>query len=341
MRPMHHRSGLTLVELVIAMALLSVMTVALTLSLDRQSRSMSAQTAAKSVELNAEMVLSEIVDRLHFARWVDTRTQLFGGVDPTQTAFVVEEIEGFPPNGTLVFDSGDEDAERVTYTELDPAGRSFEQVQRGMQCTTGEFWADGTAVHWNGLALWTANQIDPEEDEIDGISRELGREIFYRGGGTGLVYQVPIRTAGGTYFEAGVDDMSYGATIDGVDEPAGYYALHFEATDAIVEEALGTDLNRDGDTEDLFDLGHIRLLSWETNRPEQVQVAILCPNVIVQETCDYGSDLDGDGFSDPMFLLNENTGRLRLRLFSFSGWAGGSQLNRDEITVFLTNSIEG
>lgn len=341
MRRLHKRSGLTLIELVIAGAILAVMTVALTMSLERQSRSMQGRTAASSVELNAEILLDRMVSRLKFARWADTRTQLAGSIDNGQGAFDVEEIAGFPPSGNLILESGIDSPEVVTYAQLDPGNLSFVGVQRGTQCTSSSTWPDGTAVHWEGLALYTTDQVAPDPDDMDGISMEMGREVFYLGGGTGLVFQAPIRDAAGTILYEADGDLAYGAAVNGVDENEGYYALVFEQTGAIVEEALAMDLNFDGDEEDLFDLGHIRLLTWRADDPDSVETAVFSQNSIVQEACNYGSDLDGDGFDDPMFLLDPNTGRLRVRIFSFSGWAGTSGFHRDELTVFLVNSISG
>lgn len=332
-------SGLTLLELTIAMAVLSVMTIAITLSLDRQARSMSATTSRKSVELNAEMVLEEMVDRLRYARWADTRTQMQGGVSAAQTDMVVEEIVGFPPTGTLILDPGTDTAERVIYGSQSFAARRFDAVQRGMQCSDADAFADGTVVQWEGLAAWTTDQVAPGVDEFDGVSSELGRGIFYVGDGTGVVFQVPIRAAGGDFFDAG-GEMTWGASVDGADSLGGFHCFQFEAVDAVLEGNLASDLNQDGDQDDIFDLGHIVLVTWDASDPDQVQSATISPPILLQERCSYGGDLDGDGFNDPIFLLDPGSGRLRIRTFSLVRGLEAARTHRDEISTLLVNSLE-
>ena len=63
--------------------------------------------------------------------------------------------------------------------------------------------------------------------------------------------------------------------------------------------------------------------------------------MIIQEQCNWGGDMDGDGFEDPIFLWNRSGGRLRVRFFVLAEARKNIPLvRRMEATLFLRNGIE-
>ncbi|MEZ6020169.1 MAG: hypothetical protein R3F17_08725 [Planctomycetota bacterium] len=104
-------------------------------------------------------------------------------------------------------------------------------------------------------------------------------------------------------------------------------------------QVANRDLNLDGDTADTFDVGQIMLLRWDAmaNGAADTEVA-LCPPIVLQEVCNYGADLNNDGFEDPMFLWDPTDGSLRVQLFIVSGTHNGrAQLSRTATTIYLRN----
>ena len=99
------------------------------------------------------------------------------------------------------------------------------------------------------------------------------------------------------------------------------------------------DLNADGDEADTFDLGRIRMRSWDSANPGAPATDVaLGPAFVLQEQCNWASDLDGDGFEDPMFLWDATQARLRVRLFVLEGTINARpSVERLETSVFLTN----
>ena len=64
----------------------------------------------------------------------------------------------------------------------------------------------------------------------------------------------------------------------------------------------------------------------------------LGPTVVIQERCNRGSDLDADGFEDPIFVWDRGTRQVHVRLFVI-GLALLDQpiVRRVQSTVFLRN----
>jgi len=59
---------------------------------------------------------------------------------------------------------------------------------------------------------------------------------------------------------------------------------------------------------------------------------------VLQERCNWGSDLDGDGFDDPLFMWEPETGCLHVRLFLAAGTVNGRQSVREiESILYLRN----
>lgn len=130
---------------------------------------------------------------------------------------------------------------------------------------------------------------------------------------TTINYQIPVDLDGdGTVFVTGTENVEYGFELGGMPRN-GSVTYSFVATETVSELALGRDLNGDGDSADVFDLGHMakvmtdidagRTLTWKRG------------NWLVQPSGAYGGDIDGDGDDDPIF---EQLGNHRLRISLWS-----------------------
>ena len=89
-------------------------------------------------------------------------------------------------------------------------------------------------------------------------------------------------------------------------------------------------------------MGQIRRLSWDATDPTgQVDDVGLGPTVLLQEQCNWGGDLDGDGFDDPIFLWDKDTNQLHVRLFVL-GWAMKQMpiVREVDSVMFLRNEPE-
>ena len=184
------------------------------------------------------------------------------------------------------------------------------------------------------------NQTNPAPNLYDGISQELFGSVFYEGDGSGFSFRLPVDPLGtGSFVEDG--ELRLGAMLENGDDVNGWSAVYFEPVATVTEESRGVDINRDGDREDRFDLGSLRMRSWRTTdaSPNMTREVGLCPPIILQEECAWGGDLDGDGFSDPIFLYDERTQRLRIRLHVLTGTVGEiGVVKRKELAMFLRNS---
>jgi hypothetical protein len=191
---------------------------------------------------------------------------------------------------------------------------------------------------WAGLAEVLAQQDAPDAEDFDGLVDLPGRNLFFRGDGTGFSYRVPTDPAGGTDYLDG-DELRWGATVAGQPTLDGWACLHFVPRYVYAEAETGDDVNRDGDRTDVFEIGQIRRRTWNTTNPAVPASDLgLGPTVVVQERCNRGGDLDGDGFDDPIFLWDRDGRQLNVRLFVL-GRANMDVpiLRRVEATIFLRN----
>jgi hypothetical protein len=126
---------------------------------------------------------------------------------------------------------------------------------------------------------------------------------------------VPVDPSGENNFIDG-NQLRLGADVLGIGPTEnGWNALVFVPKNTYDESKTDDDLNRDGDTDDVYDIGQIRRLSWAHDQPTQVEEIGMGPSNILQERCNWGGDLDGDTFDDPIFLWNRDTNLLEVRLF--------------------------
>lgn len=305
-----------LLETIVAVGLFSVV-LATSMAMVESGRRFSNSTLQiTSVEDLAQQMLFRMEHELASAAGASPKCSLPVSFGAGQTdELIVSSTLGFPPRGTLILDRGGDLEERVRYAAIGAADR-FAILSRGSECT-GVFehsGADGVDQLWSGLAEPLANQIDPQPTEYDGIALEDGVRVYFRGEGAGFSYRQPVDPSGGNNPLNG-HELFWGADLASGPSVNGWAAIVFEPRDSYDEAVTGDDVNRDGDKVDVFDVGQLRRLRWDTTAPGTVEELGLGPSKVLQERCNYGGDLDGDGFADPMFLWDSDSNLLHVRLF--------------------------
>lgn len=259
----------------------------------------------------------------------------------TTSSLVVDSTRGFPEQGVLMLSRGQADFEIVSYDSLGAGTSSndtFETLTRGIACTSGADHPINMQIVWAGLAEPISNQINPTASEFDGIAEEEGVGVFYRGAGAGISFRTPIDPTGGTNYLSG-EDIQWGATVANNQILSGWSSIDFIPVNSFAESETGDDINQDGDLLDVFDIGKLRRRSWDTDTPGgDVDDLGLGPTAILQEQCNWGSDLDGDGFNDPLFLWDADSRILHVRLFLIGRSTKNVPIVRKvESVVFLRN----
>jgi hypothetical protein len=337
------RAGGMLVETLIAVSLFSVVLLSSMAMVESGRRFSSSTMQITTVEDLAQQMLFRMERELATAAGSTPRFTLPLPLPAADEAgMLVSSTLGFPPRGTLLVHRGGALEERISYSGIDGATR-FTGLARGAQCTTPNAHpgGDGADHLWAGLAEPLANQAAPPPSEYDGIALEEGRQVFFRGDGTGFSYRVPVDPSGGNNPLDG-HDLVFGAEIGGVGPTrTGWMAIVFEASGAYEEAPTKDDVNGDGDTTDVFEVGQLRRLTWDTTDPARVEELGLGPSNVLQERCNHGGDLDGDGFADPIFLWNADTNLLHVRLYLLGASREDMPVVRKvESVMFLRNEPE-
>lgn len=336
------QAGSLLTETVIAVSLFSVVLLSSMAMVESGRRFSKSTMQITTVEDLAQQMLFRMEHELATATGSTPKFSLPGPVSVGETnGMTVSSTLGFPPRGVLLLDRGGAREERVAYASIAGTTR-FEGLTRGVECTAASDHpgANGTDQLWSGLAEPLANQVDPAPSDYDGIALEDGQQVYYRGDGTGFSYRVPVDPTGGDNPLDG-HDLFFGAVVDGVPTVDGWMAMVFEGREVYEEASTGDDLNKDGDTLDVFDIGQLRRLTWDARAPEVAEDLGLGPSSVIQERCNRGGDLDGDGFSDPLFLWNAETNLLHVRLFLLGASRRDMPVVRKvESVLFLRNEPE-
>jgi len=225
---------------------------------------------------------------------------------------VLDSTLGFPPRGSIVVAPGTANEERIAYSTLTAGKITLEDLERGFQCTTARPHAQGPEVYWAGHAEWIDDQANPEPQ--DRLALEEGVEVSYRGDGVGFSYRIPIDPTGGRNV-LDRDNLHWGADIPALGQTTeGWMCFYFEPKTVFDEAVERHDLNGDADWTDVFDIGQIRRRAWSIDDPTQVEDVAWGPSAVLQEQCNWGGDLDNDGYGDPIFLWNEDTLMLHIRI---------------------------
>lgn len=340
------RRGMTLLELTLSFGILTTILLAVFGVIQRDTHLAHSTLGIAVSEMKAQQMLRKIEGELANARGAVPIASLTTDLDAAESARVeVDSTLGFPPAGTLLLSRGSGSEERIDYTGLVATQLWFTGLQRGVQCTTPSSHASGIGVDviWASMAQPIDLQQNPPADMWDGQAAIATGNLFYRGDGTGFSYRVPVDPTNSippNYLNG--DQLRWGHTIQDVGDEDGWACLYFQPARTIVEAATGDDLNRDGDTLDTFDIGQIRRMIWDTLDPTIAVADLgLGPTNILQERCNYGGDLDGDGFQDPMFLWSDESRQLHIRLFILGHTnADVPIVRRVESMVFLRNEPE-
>lgn len=338
------RRGATLIEIMITMTLLTVILLSSMAMVESGRRFSQSTIGISTAEEFSQQMLFKVENELSNASGLE----LTGVLSSAFAGDAVDGLEldstlGFPPRGRLLLGRGTAVEERIEYARLDGDQETIGAITRGIHCTKAFPHAKQSELIWMGLAepLPREAQDNPPASEWDGRAEENGEEVFFRGDGTGFAYRVPIDPAGdGNYLNG--DDLFWGAKLSTGVTLTGYHVLYYDPKTTISEAESLEDLNEDGDQDDIFDVGQIRRLSWDATDPTgQVDDVGLGPTVLLQEQCNWGGDLDGDGFDDPIFLWDKDTNQLHVRLFVL-GWAMKQMpiVREVDSVMFLRNEPE-
>jgi len=335
------RAAFTLVESVFASTLVAVVILGSIVLLSRDMEVSRSSISVQVAQNQAQTLIYALEKELANARGerpVATLTSAIGS--GAVGGILLDSSAGFPPAGTLTIERGTQHSEHVQYSDLAADGVTIAGLMRGADCSTATGHAQNAEVLWSGLAEVLALTGTPPPDLYDGQALESAGPVYFRGDGTGISYRMPTDPAGGhDYFADG--QLQWGAVVGQTSRLTGWSALYYVPVGTYDEAQAGIDINHDGDRTDVFDVGQIHRRSWDTSNPASAEgrEVPIGPSVVLQEHCRYGSDLDGDGFGDPIFLWDPVSGRLHLRLFvlgrSKQGWP---TVRRVESMVFLRNS---
>jgi hypothetical protein len=336
---------MTVVELLVAFSILTVVMLSIFNVVQRDTQLAQSTLGISVAEMNAQQMLRELESELADARGANPIASITQTVSVgTTTNIQVDSTLGFPDDGMLLVERGGEDEERILYANLEAGQVRFVGLVRGQQCTTASSHPIGSELMWAGLAETLEEQETPPPGSWDGVALSALGPSYFRGDGTGFSYRVPVDPSDSTppdYLDG--DDLQWGAELDGLGTLDGWMALSFVPRDVLFESATGDDLNGDRDTDDAFDVGQLRRSCWDTTDPTAQPSSLgMGPANVLQERCNWGGDLDGDGFDDPIFLWDEDARRLHVRLFIVGRSVSNIPIvRRVESVIFLRNDPAG
>jgi hypothetical protein len=334
-------TGLTLSEALVAASILAVVLLSSYALIQHDTQVSRSSLGIAVVESRAQAMLHGLERELADARGANPVAHLVQSASAAAVNHVeVDSTLGFPPSGLILLSRGGNQVERVRYSGI--TADRFTGLERGAMGTGAHGHAQGVEALWCGLAEPIELQTNPPASLWDGRARIGGRTVFYRGDGAGFSYRTPTDPTGGTDYIEGAE-LRWGSTVRGAQLLDGWSAVVFEPKDVHDEAVGGQDLNRDGDRTDVYDVGQLRRRTWSTNAPDAPGDDLgLGPTCVLQERNRWGSDLDGDGFQDPLFLWDAERRELSIRLFLLG--AGAEQqpiVRRVETVVFLRNDAQG
>jgi prepilin-type N-terminal cleavage/methylation domain-containing protein len=334
------RPGFALIEVVVALAILAGLVLAVAGAAHQQDDALRFFARLSSQSQRAQVLLGRIEAVLEDAQPASVDAFLLTSIDASSTTKLsLDTVAGFPDRGVLLVEPGTSRAERIGYEGLRTGGGArVLQLTRGL-CGSAAPHAQGVPVLWSGAAFAIEQQNAPPASAFDGVSMEQGRPIFFRGEGTGFSFRKPVDLGQGV-----IDGLEpqWGADLGAGGLGTGRSAIVFVALRELSEAELGFDANSDRDRDDTFEVGELRLRTWDTNDglvpPRDLGLG---GSGILQERCNHGGDLDGDGFADPILLWHPDSGRVRVRLFLLvESERGEPQIQRVETSLCLRNPAE-
>lgn len=330
---------MTLVEMVVAAGILAALLLAALRAMD-SSRSMLATSTAR---VDAGRKTRTLLDRLRAetarAMVEVPRTFSVATIAPNQTGLSAVDLDGFPPTGAAVLEPASASRELVMYDSRTTS--RLEGLLRGAGCGSPSAHTVSSEVHWAGAATVLTDRFSPPPTALDGwsVAPSGGPALPFRGTGTGVCFRVPTDPAGAEDYLDGTD-VRWGTRIREADLADGYAAFAFEPLSLFDETESNVDVNSDGDLSDKFDVGRIVLWKWSAGAPADNPLSVpIGPSTVLQERCNWGADLNGDGFDDPIFLWDPLTQSLTVNLSTLVPVAGEQpQILRASVVLFLRNA---
>jgi hypothetical protein len=331
------RAGFTINEILFATAIMTVVLLASFALLQHDVQMQRSSLSISVAETKAQSMLYKLERELVDARGESPRATLTLSLGSGGGSADVSSTLGFPDRGLLLIDRDNGAREIAAYAALG-GPTSFQGLTRGQQCAGPADHGTGAEVLWAGSAEPIPQQVNPPASTWDGQSLEPTGVVFFRGLGSGFSYRVPTDAAGGTDYLTG-DDVQWGETVAGAPTLSGWGAIVYTPVWVFDEAAERHDLNNDGDTADRFDVGQLRRRTWDTADPTVPATDVgLGPSVVLQEQCNWGGDLDNDGFDDPVFLWDPDRRTLHVRLFVLGTSPSALPIvRRVESVIFLRN----
>ena len=329
-RPGDDRLGMTLVEVSIAFTIAAVVLLAGLVQLQDFVADVGEFAEHAEDSLSAAGTLDRIERELEWAQSMELGTRLTASFELLPDApLSCESALGFPDAGYVWLAPGTSWRGALAYGALGAGGTTFEDVAEVPGF--GSSFSAGTSVTWAGAAV-----VSPLAELVDGVATGPLGGLPFVGPGTGFAFRVPVATSAGSGFTSG-GSIQWGAEVRGASIVEARSCLYFDPVRAIGEAGVGVDVNRDGDVEDVFDVGAIRRRTWSGPAAVSQEVSLGQANVL-QERGAWGGDLDGDGAADPIFLWDPRSGLLRVTLFTAPrNLRFASEVERRVATVRLRN----
>jgi len=338
------RRGTTILELILSFGILTTILLATFGVIQRDTQLASSTLGICVAEMKAQQMLREIETHLANARGANPLASITEDLGASETGdLAVDMTLGFPDQGSLLLGRGTSSAERIAYASLDATQDHFLTLLRGQQGTDSSSHAAGEELLWCGLAEPIELQVNPPPTTFDGIAMESRGPVFYRGDGIGFSFRIPVDPTDSVppvYLDE--DELQWGHELHGTPSTDAWACLHYVPRFTYAESTTGDDINRDGDTTDVFEVGQIRRRIWDTTDPTVPPADLgLGPTNVLQEQSNRGGDLDGDGFNDPIFLWDRESRQLHVRLFVLGRTNSDVPIVRKvESLVFLRNEPE-
>ena len=335
------RAGFTLLEVTIVAALMAVMLYGAFTVVTRDTQLGESILHIGNVELRCQQMLFTLERELSDADGNEPLGVLGASLTATQTDKVeIGSTLGYPDQGILLVDRGTNKEERIRYESFQADQETLLLLERGIQGTNPGSHAFQAEVHWAGIAVPLDDQTPGQADLWDGRALVPGGSLFFVGDGTGFSYRKPVDPFGANDYLV-EDDIQWGGDIHGVQTTDAWSCIYFQERLTLSEAAIGQDINNDGDEDDVFDIGQLRRRTWDTTDPNaQVLDLGLGPTGIFQERDNWGGDLDGDGFDDPILLWDPSTRQLHMSLFLIGRSESRATVRRVGSTVFLRNQFQ-
>ena len=333
------RAGITILEVLLASTIMAVVVVSMMASVQQEADDLSSMVDNTYRERSLLSMVQRIENELEFAAATQPQAFLQSPVTPHGGRMRLDGTLGFPPTGIALINPGGHQA-RIGYRSMSHEENELRELNGKLNCEPLPFTHPGMPVFWAGSAFAIENQTAPLPSQFDGQAMEATGPLFFRGDGTGFSFRVPTDPSGGNdYFDA--SGVTWGSQVNGTPTLEGWSAIDFRPEGVVTESALGFDVNLDGDQQDEFELGRMRLLSWNAWQDDDRHTDVgLGPAIVLQERCNHGGDLNGDGFADPIFLWNEAQQSLSLRFTVLLGDINEVPvIRRMQTTLFLRNGV--